>query len=503
LSEDARSSADAVSRRDLPLWALTGLAVVASFLCRLVERHAVRANYDDGVYWQTAMAIGAGKQPYTEVFHAQPPLFPWFISLPFRLERTFALDSEVIARLLMTLFAVLLCASAAGVASFLGGPRAGMIAALITAILPIVQDYSYLFGADLPAAALTGAAMWCAVRGASSTSSGLVWTATGGIVTLALFVKLIAVVVLPAIVILIATTALQAPSWRARVVRGLKVSLWTLAGVAGTAPLLVILLRPPKVASQQIFQFHVDAANHVHQSITSAVSGAGAWYWPFLLLAGCAAIFNLRHSPKDRPTTIAVSVFAATGPFFVYLHRPIFGHHMLLFVMPGSVLLAVAANALLTRANGRESLLSYLTILMASFVCATQWAIVNVGQPLQEAKVEACLRTLPRDYEIVSDDQELLARAGLKTPPWLVDTSNVRIKSGYLSDDEIATATENADGVLLSPRHGRLRMTAAPELAVRHFPVRYTADGYDLYVGTQAALTRCHGKVRSLARPAR
>jgi hypothetical protein len=503
LSEDARSSADAVSRRDLPLWALTGLAVVASFLCRLVERHAVRANYDDGVYWQTAMAIGAGKQPYTEVFHAQPPLFPWFISLPFRLERTFALDSEVIARLLMTLFAVLLCASAAGVASFLGGPRAGMIAALITAILPIVQDYSYLFGADLPAAALTGAAMWCAVRGASSTSSGLVWTATGGIVTLALFVKLIAVVVLPAIVILIATTALQAPSWRARVVRGLKVSLWTLAGVAGTAPLLVILLRPPKVASQQIFQFHVDAANHVHQSITSAVSGAGAWYWPFLLLAGCAAIFNLRHSPKDRPTTIAVSVFAATGPFFVYLHRPIFGHHMLLFVMPGSVLLAVAANALLTRANGRESLLSYLTILMASFVCATQWAIVNVGQPLQEAKVEACLRTLPRDYEIVSDDQELLARAGLKTPPWLVDTSNVRIKSGYLSDDEIATATENADGVLLSPRHGRLRMTAAPELAVRHFLVRYTADGYDLYVGTQAALTRCHGKVRSLARPAR
>ena len=463
----------------------------------------MRANYDDGVYWQTAIAIGAGKQPYAEVFHAQPPLFPWLISLPFRPAPPLALDSEVIARLFMTLFAVLLCASAAGVASFLGGPGAGMIAALGTAILPIVQEYSYQFGADLPAAALTGAALWCAVRAASSTSSGLRWTATGGIVTLALFVKLIAVVVLPAIAILIATTALQAPSWRARVVRALKVSLWTFAGVAGTVPLLILLLRPPQLAWQQIVLFHVQAATDVQQGILSAVSGAGAWYWPFLLLAGCAAILNLRHSPKDRPTTIAVSVFAATGPLFVFLHRPIFGHHMLLFVMPGIVLLAVAANALLTSTNGRKSLLSNLTILMASFVCATQWAFLNVGRPFQEAQVEPCLRTFPRDYEIVSDDQELLARTGLKTPPWLVDTSNVRIKSGYLSDDEIATATEHADGVLLSPRRGRLRMTDAPELAVRHFPVRYTADGYELYVGTAAALTGCRGKVRSPARPVR
>jgi len=503
VSENARPSAHTVSRRDLPLWALTGMAAVVSFLCRLVERHALRANYDDGVYWQTAVAIGAGRQPYTEVFHAQPPLFPWLISLPFRPASPLALDSEVIARLFMTLFAVLLCASAAGLASFLGGPRAGMIAALGTAILPIVQEYSYQFGADLPAAALTGAALWCAALAASSTSSGLRWTATGGIVTLALFVKLIAVVVLPAIAILIAASALQAPSWRARVIRALKASLWTFAGVSGTVPLLILLLRPPQLAWQQIVQFHVQAASDVHQGMLSAVSGAGAWYWPFLLLAGWAAVFNLRHSPTDRPTTIAVSVFAATGPLFVFLHRPIFGHHMLLFVMPGMVLLAVAANSLLTNTNGRKSQLPNLTILMASFVCATQWAILNVGQPFQEAQIESCLRTLPRDYEIVSDDQELLARGGLKTPPWLVDTSNVRIKSGYLSDDEIAIATEQADGVLLSPSHGRLRKTAAPELAVLHFPVRYTADGYELYVGTVAALAGCRGEAHSLARPVR
>ena len=215
--------------------------------------------------------------------------------------------------------------------------------------------------------------------------------------------------------------------------------------------MLILLLRPPPLAWQQIFQFHVQAANDLHQGILSAASSAGAWYWSFLVLVGCAGILNLRRSPKDRPTTIAVLVFAVTGPLFVFLHRPIFGHHMLLFVMPGSVLVAVPANGLLTSVRGRESLLPTLTILAAAFVCATQWAIFNVGQPFREAQVEACLRTFPLDFEIVSDDQELLARAGLRTPPWLVDTARVRIKSGYLSDDEIATAMDHADGVLLSP----------------------------------------------------
>jgi hypothetical protein len=376
-----------------------------------------------------------------------------------------------------------------------------MIAALSTAILPIVQSYSYQFGADLPAAALTGAALWCAMRAASLTSSGLMWAVTGGIVALALFVKLIAVVVLPAIAILIVATALRAPSWPARFARALKGSLWTLAGAAGTAPLLVLLLRPPQLAWRQILQFHVQAANDEHQGILSAMSGAGAWYWPFLMLAGCAAILNLCRLPKDRPSTIAISVFLATGPLFVSLHRPIFGHHMLLFVMPGTVMLAVAANALLTGVRGRESLLPNLTILMLSFVCATQWAFLNGGQSFQAAQVEACLRTLPRHYEIVTDDQELLARAGLRTPPWLVDTSNVRISSGYLGDDEIAIATEQADGVLLSPWQERLRKTAAPEVALRHFPVLYAANGYELYVGSAAALAGCRGELRKLPTP--
>jgi hypothetical protein len=139
---------------------------------------------------------------------------------------------------------------------------------------------------------------------------------------------------------------------------------------------------------------------------------------------------------------------------------------------------------------------------MVSLFCATQLFLIDAGPPFRSTAVEACLRTLPSDYEIVTDDQELLARAGLKTPPSLVDTSNVRIRSGYLSNDEIAAAINGADGALLS-RRGRLRATDARNLSERRFSVRYAADGYDLYVGTKAVLAGCRGNVGNVARPVR
>ena len=67
------------------LWVLSAAAIVTSLLVRTAGRAAVRPDFDDGVYWQTAWAIGAGDRPYAEVFHAQPPLFPAIISVPFAL----------------------------------------------------------------------------------------------------------------------------------------------------------------------------------------------------------------------------------------------------------------------------------------------------------------------------------------------------------------------------------------------------------------------------------
>ena len=57
----------------------------------------------------------------------------------------------------------------------------------------------------------------------------------------------------------------------------------------------------------------------------------------------------------------------------------------------------------------------------------------------------------PTRAVLVSDDQQLLARAGLRTPPWLADTSHVRLASGYLPDSRIITEIEAADGALLAP----------------------------------------------------
>lgn len=86
---------------------------------------------------------------------------------------------------------------------------------------------------------------------------------------------------------------------------------------------------------------------------------------------------------------------------------------------------------------------------------------------------------------LVTDDQEVAARAGLRTPPWLADTSRVRISSGHLTTAEIIAGADGAVGVLFAPPdRTKFVDPAIAAWARQTFPVTYAADGYLLAVST-------------------
>ena len=171
---------------DAALWAAVAAAVLCAFRFRLQHAHGIAANYDDGVYWQTGLALADGARAYDQVFHAQPPLFVWLLGLPFRWTDDPAVGVQA-GRLLMAGFAVMLTAIAAGIATTLRGARAGMLAALGVSAVPLIQDFSFQLGADIPAATLGGAALWAALcaRTAAPDHRRWLWLATGGLVALA------------------------------------------------------------------------------------------------------------------------------------------------------------------------------------------------------------------------------------------------------------------------------------------------------------------------------
>ncbi|MEV4413359.1 glycosyltransferase family 39 protein [Catellatospora sp. NPDC049609] len=494
--------------RDAVLWCVVAAAVVGSFAFRLATNRSQVLDYDDGVYWQTALAIAAGGQPYTEVFHAQPPLFPWLVAQPFAL---WGDSGEPAARFLMVGFTALLAATAAAMAAVLRGARAGMLAALAVAVFPLVQRYSFQFGADLPAAALGGVAVCLALRARTAARGrGWWWAASGAALCLAALVKLIAVVVVPSVALaLLTTAALAGPARRfAWLRRTAAAAGWFLAGFAAAAGAAVAVLRPGRAAWDQVFALHLRATDTAGGTpdVIKMIDNTGDWGLPYFTAAAVGAVLAIALPGRagGRPDAIAITLWALAVVPFGYLHHPTFKHHVLLFIAPAGALIVLGAAALwaavrlaVRRVTGeRRRWAGALLVLPA--VAAALWhtAGTTVAPELKDTAVEACLRTLPRDIVLVADDQAMLARAGLRTPPWLVDTSHVRIDSGWLTDGEIVAAATVADGVMFArPR----RIGKHPEVrawAKEHFTVRYTADRYELYLRTTAPLAGCVGTVK-------
>ncbi|MEU8073084.1 glycosyltransferase family 39 protein [Micromonospora sp. NPDC049151] len=439
---------------------ITGLAVLATFLARASQRRAVRLDYDDGVYWQTALAVADGYQPYSDVFFAQPPLYAWLSALPFALDA-----GEVGSRLLTIGWALLLSTGAGVLGGLLAGRYAGMAAALLVALLPPVQRYCFQFGADLPTAALVTWSVVCAVRARPRW-----WLASGTLLGVAGVIKLITVVAIPALLV-------AALACRRRLAALASVSVSAVAVCA----LVLAVTSPPEQAWDQIVALHLTAADIQDQPVPGGtISMLTLWIVPFGLLSGAGTYLCLRRLPRDRRLpVVALVVWGTTGVVFAGLHRPIFEHHLLLFVASGAAITAAGFFAFL------QPKAQVLTTAALALICVVQALMLPVSPRLESTAMLRCLRALPSGSVLVTDDQEIAARAGLRTPPWLADTSRVRISSGHLTTAEIIAGANGAVGVLFAPPdRAKFVDPAITAWARRAFPLTYAADGYLLAVST-------------------
>jgi hypothetical protein len=129
-----------------------------------------------------------------------------------------------------------------------------------------------------------------------------------------------------------------------------------------------------------------------------------------------------------------------------------------------------------------------VSIAALAVICIGQAFVLSVSPRVATGAVLACLRALPAGSLLVTDDQGIAARAGLRTPSWLADTSRVRISSGHLTTGEIVAHGDGAVGVLFAPP-SRAKFVE-PEIAAwarRAFPVTYRVDGYLLAVPASLA----------------
>ncbi|MBA2395058.1 MAG: phospholipid carrier-dependent glycosyltransferase [Ktedonobacteraceae bacterium] len=417
-----------------------------------------RDSYDEGVYWQSLRAMSGGHALYQQIFYSQPPFFL------FSIFPTFMLLGQTLsaARLGMALVSLFGLAGAFLLGKAVSG-RVGAIAALLLLIMdPLYLRESQTIQAEAPSAALSMLAV------------GLIylwWERPDDVVGLCLAVLSAIALALGILSKLLAVSALVPVGllmlariwhiWQQAPEKRLKHASSLIAGIIAFIITFALLILPFAGSFQQFWQgvvtFHTTAGSVLKASSSGNLKVIGRM---LISLTSLAALYGtivalLRRDWRVLPL---LAWFLATA-LILWRQVPLLSHHMVALVPPLIALAAIGIGPLPDISTDIKSvmrprtilpLVGLLLILIASIqggsnILQYYHAQQNTNDVLipQQNKVIKDLQSVTQpDQLVVTDAQFITALANRSTPPELVDTSSVRIATGYVTFQQLVQVTE-------------------------------------------------------------
>ena len=507
---------------------LCGILALALAL-RLWHLSALTDNYDEGVYLASLRAMRSGNALFTQVFSSQPPLFLLSI-YPFVWlfgPTMLAARSGVVVFSLIGILAMYLLARQ------LGGTWAGVAATLLLACDHLFLIQSQSLEAEAPSIALMIAAV-----AAATYVDRYPWQASalsGVFTTLAMLQKLLFPVAASAAIALLflGQLIIFERGQRAQTLSGLAGSSRIArylpcrqtiahAAVLGGIYLLSLLLAVALVflpylghlsaVYQQVVSFHLAA----EQSFPSTLSQNWQIIWhnfaadiPLVVLTLLGVIVGLL---RRRWYVLIGGAWTLAALVILLRQAPLFPHHLVLLIpglaltaaiglMPAPATFTAELTALhrrlcrllpsLSRHSTRLTL-GVLPVMLVVGILALN-LYTNLDQPLgmpagdaaRLSQVADDLRLLTTPQQsVITDDQYIATLAGRDVPPELVDTSTVRITTGYLTSDQvIAIAQQPQVGAILFYSGRFQSLPAFTAWVVQHFHLARTyGQGQALYI---------------------
>ena len=408
-----------------------GLCVAVILVITLVTRlHYLSAgslNLDEGTYWLSLRAMQAGHPLYTSVYDSQPPAFLLLT------EPGWALlgGSIAAARAVMVGWALVGVASGALIGWRLAGPPAGISIAALLAVDPLMVQQSVILQADGPATALgllAVAMATCALKDRRERAREVFAFLAGAVLVVGVLTKLLDAAVVP----VVAVTLVGTRPWR---------RIWLLALIGGCVAGAVLLI--PYVTAWsalwvQVIGMHLPDSSTVGAGIS--LSFLGAWArleLPEIILAALGVLLGWRHHPRLVATGLvwiggALVAVAATHPAL---------QHYQIAISPGLALLGGAALAQVAEwcgagAHARWTEAALVAVLVTVAAIVLVGSLGNVQQlevkpnPVQVASIR---QLIPPGSQLFSDDQFNEALAGRQGPPYLIDTSLLRLHNSGLT----------------------------------------------------------------------
>lgn len=486
------------------------LICFVALILRVWPLRGASTDYDEGVYWQSLRAMANGQPLFSSVFSSQPP---FFLLSVYPLYLLFG-QTLTAARLAIALYSLVGVVAAYWACRRLGGTLAGLLAALLLAVDPIFLTESHTLQAEAPAVSFEILAVALAIAATNAEKRRRIGFAalSGVALGLGIMTKLFDVVAIVPVFAYLAQPLAQRvlsarrqtresePTGSPRLLRDMGV-LW-LACLAGAlvAGLLVAL---PFVASwgaayDQVVRFHTaaarDASGSLRGNLLSVIHVRSEYPLWLAALSGCAVAIW-----KRRWALVPIALWLLASVAVLLEQQPLFLHHMALLVPP-LVMLASTSGSVLPQAGKRYAagfdvgmIWTGRAALIVVLACVVAGVFIGVKTDTRAARtpsantlrLAAALRdlTLPSDY-VVTDDQYIAGLADRNVIPQLVDTSLVRIQSGYLTASQLETLVTATDSRTILFASGRFDQAPGFRAWVEaHFSaVPAVGDGHMLYI---------------------
>jgi 4-amino-4-deoxy-L-arabinose transferase-like glycosyltransferase len=476
----------------LLLW---GAVIALCLVWPLTHLEAYAWSNDEGLYVQRAALANAGYPLYTDTFLNKPPLLVWILQLAFHL----AGQSITVARLTCLAISLAGVIALGAVAGQLWGRWAGLASVWILLGMAEIPVRAYAVTSDLPAMAFALIALATAIR--FRHTGRRVWIALSGVsyASSLLIHPLLIYIALPLAAILLLPRLGSAEGGKA--VKTGWLDLVVFLGLAAALWLLVVAIIDWHAFLTWVVKYN---ASTVDAGVQLAPSREGwllvaeylgnRWALVGLTITG---LMVLLLEPRSRPgVLIAGAWFIATGAILV-TWSPVWWHYLLFLALPMVALggggVAAAGGWILARQERRpkrwHTALAALVLISAA-VFALQRSIKDMPQPeggpgwspaQLEARAFLEARVPPQGFA-AADDPLLVFSAGRLVPPELTGASYKRIRSGYLTtEDLIASVLRYRTPVVLFAT-GRLALLSSFEdwVASTAFE-RYEFDGMRAY----------------------
>lgn len=509
----------------LLMWGVVVALVIIAIAMRLYKLDVPfdRDGYDEGVYWQSLRAMAAGHVLYRDIFYSQPPAFllstfPGYVLFGSTLWS---------ARLGITLVSLLGLPGAFLLGRVLGRRLGAVVALLLLIVNPVYLAESQTIQAEVSSTAFSLLAVGLAYTWWEQPEGivGLCWAALTGIaVAVGILCKLLSVSCLVPIVMLMLARTWQGWQKRSGARRLPLVPIFVGTGACILTALLFLL---PFLSSYQnlasaVITLHTKAgavfASSQKGNLSLIIKALISWLSLTALFGTVAALLR-----RDWRVIPLIAWLLVTF-YLLWRQVPLFQHHLIALVPPliGLAVMGIGNSRTwksltgynLIRGKGKsvaadrgsqagstsilENIMTWVALILILITVGlairqdrqyyrSDAYMATDQQTQQELRVAADLRgAITPGQLVITDAQFIAGLADRDTPPSLVDTSSVRIESGYLSLTQLEDAASQSQVHAVLFYTGRL---GAPETApfhewvAQHFRLLHTyGKGQELWV---------------------